>query len=140
MDSFRWDLLRDPEGGELCVFTRDEVPAYKLYELVVDSADPAAIAEWWHGVLGGQLGGNEEKGWAWLDEVPGLPFENVVFVRVPEPKTVKNRVHWDVDTADVQQLVDHGATVLREPDGVVSWHVLADPEGNEFCAFVRQDG
>jgi glyoxalase superfamily protein len=140
MDSFRWDILRDPEGGELCVFTREEVPAYKLYEIVVDSADPAAIAQWWHGVLGGQLGGNEEKGWAWLDEVPGLPFENLVFVRVPEPKTVKNRVHWDVDVDDVQALLDHGATVLRAPDDVVSWHVLADPEGNEFCAFVRKDG
>ncbi len=139
-ESFRWDVLRDPEGGEVCVFTRDDVPDYRLYEIVVDSADPAAIAHWWHGVLGGQLGGNAEKGWAWLDEVPGLPFENVVFVRVPEPKTVKNRVHWDVDTADVQLLLDHGATVLRESDDQIGWTVMADPEGNEFCAFVLEDG
>ena len=59
---------------------------------------------------------------------------------VPEPKTVKNRIHWDVDVDDVQRLLDHGATVLRGADDVVSWHVLADPEGNEFCAFVRKDG
>ena len=131
MDSFRWDLLRDPEGGELCVFTRDEVPAYKLYELVVDSADPAAIAEWWHGVLGGQLGGNEEKGWAWLDEVPGLPFENVVFVRVPEPKTVKNRIHWDV-VGEAAAFEAAGAIRLWE---MPRWTVMADPEGNEFCVF-----
>ncbi len=136
-ESFRWDILRDPEGGELCVFTRDEVPSYKLYEVVVDSADPAAIAAWWQAVLGGNLGGNEEMGWAWLDELPQVPVENIVFARVPEPKTAKNRVHWDVDVADVQALVDHGATVLREADDVVSWHILADPEGNEFCAFVR---
>ncbi len=135
-ESFKWDTVHDPEGGELCVFTRDEVPDYRLYEIVVDSADPAAIAEWWHGVLGGNLGGNEEMGWAWLDELPSVPFENIVFARVPEPKTVKNRVHWDVDVDDVQALLDHGATVLREPDDEVSWHVLADPEGNEFCAFV----
>ena len=64
-----------------------------------------------------------------------MPFE-MVFGAVPEPKTVKNRIHWDVETADVQQLLDHGARLLRAPDDVVSWHVLADPEGNEFCAFV----
>jgi hypothetical protein len=134
-ESFRWDIVRDPEGGELCVFTRDEVPSYKLYEIVVDSADPSAIAEWWHGVLGGELGGNQEKGWAWLDQLPLVPFENLVFVQVPEPKTAKNRIHLDVEVDDVQRLLDHGATVLRGPDDVISWHVLADPEGNEFCAF-----
>ena len=139
-ESFRWDVLRDPEGGELCVFTREEVPSYKLYEVVVDSTDPSAVAQWWHGVLGGELGGNEEKGWAWLDQLPGVPFENIVFVRVPEPKTGKNRIHLDVEVDDVQPLLDHGATVLREPDDDISWHVLADPEGNEFCAFARTDG
>jgi hypothetical protein len=139
-ESFRWDVLRDPEGGELCVFTRDEVPPYKLYEIVIDSADPAAVAGWWHEVLGGELGGDEEKGWAWLDQVPLVPFENFVFVTVPEPRTAKNRIHWDVDVDDVRRLLDHGATLLRAPDDDISWHVLADPEGNEFCAFVRKDG
>ena len=136
LESFRWDVLRDPEGGELCVFTRDEVPSYKLYELVIDSADPFAVAGWWQGVLGGELGGDQDKGWAWLDQVPLLPFESLVFVTVPEPKTVKNRIHWDVDVDDVQRLLDHGATLLRGPDDDISWHVLADPEGNEFCAFM----
>ena len=51
---------------------------------------------------------------------------------VPEPKTVKNRVHWDVLTPSVAALVEAGATVLSEQPG---WTVLADPEGNEFCAF-----
>ena len=55
---------------------------------------------------------------------------------VPEAKTVKNRIHWDVDVADLQPLLDHGATVLREPDDQIRWAVLADPEGNEFCAFL----
>ena len=58
---------------------------------------------------------------------------------MPEPKTVKNRIHWDVEAADVQPLLDRGATVLREPDDVICWHVLADPEGNEFCAFVPRE-
>jgi hypothetical protein len=133
-ESFRWDILRDPEGGELCVFTRDEVPPYKLYEVVVDSADAFAIASWWHGVLGGELGRNQEEGWAWLDQVPMVPFESLVFATVPEPKTVKNRIHWDVETRDVPALLDRGATLLRGPDDEIDWHVLADPEGNEFCA------
>ena len=65
-----------------------------------------------------------------------MPFE-MVFGGVPEPKTVKNRIHWDVDAEDVQLLLDHGATVLREPRRRRSaGHVLADPEGNEFCAFM----
>lgn len=60
-----------------------------------------------------------------------------VFTPVPEPKTVKNRVHWDVllDDATVDDLVAAGATVLRRPDDEIDWTVLADPEGNEFCAF-----
>jgi hypothetical protein len=57
------------------------------------------------------------------------------FVPVPEPKTVKNRVHWDVTAPDVDALVERGARVLRSPDDEINWTVLADPEGNEFCAF-----
>jgi len=133
--SFRWKRVKDPEGGELCVFMREEVPSYRLYELGVDSADPRAIAQWWHGVLGGVLGRDEQEGWSWIEQAPGLPFDSIVFNAVPEPKTVKNRIHWDVDTEDVRLLVDHGATVLRERDDEIGWTVLADPEGNEFCAF-----
>jgi hypothetical protein len=58
---------------------------------------------------------------------------------VPEPTTGKNRGHADVyldgDSAD--PLVALGATVLREPGGDIDRYVLADPEGNEFCAFRR---
>jgi Glyoxalase-like domain len=136
LESFKWKVLRDPEGGELCVFVRDEVPAYRLYELVVDSAEPREIATWWADVLGGRLGERPEEGEAWVEEIPGLPFESIDFVPVPEPKTVKNRIHWDVDTADVELLVGAGASVVRAPDDEISWTVMADPEGNEFCAFV----
>ncbi|WP_395696398.1 VOC family protein [Nocardioides sp.] len=137
LTSFRWDVLRDPEGGELCVFPREQVPDERLYEIVVDSVDPAAQARWWAEAIGGRWEHDEEHGWAWVEEIPGAPFECLVFVPVPEPKTVKNRIHWDVDTADVGLLVEHGATVLREPDDDISWTVLADPEGNELCAFVQ---
>jgi hypothetical protein len=70
--------------------------------------------------------------------VSGLPFEVWKFVPVPEPKTVKNRMHWDVVCPDVAELVVRGATVLRVPDDEINWHVLGDPEGNEFCAFAPE--
>ena len=54
---------------------------------------------------------------------------------MPEPKTVKNRIHWDVDDRRRPAAHDHGARVLRAPDDEIGWTVLADPEGNEFCAF-----
>lgn len=133
LESFTWGVVRDPEGGELCVFEREEVPEQRLYELVVDAHDSRAQAAWWADVLGGRLeaDGNGES----VEAIPGAPFEYLVFEPVPEPKTVKNRIHFDVDTLDVALLTERGATVLREPDDEIGWTVLADPEGNEFCAF-----
>jgi hypothetical protein len=136
LTSFRWQVLRDPEGGELCVFEREEVPEDRLYEIVVDAAEPGAQAAWWAEVLGGRVEEDAADGSAAVLDVPGAPFECVVYQPVPEPKTVKNRIHWDVTTADVGRLVERGATVLRGAGGDIRWTVLADPWGNEFCAFV----
>ena len=125
-----WTVMTDPEGNEFCLFNDPDAPT----ALVVDSADPVTDASWWAEVLGGRLmeapGGLRR----WV-EVPGLPFDVLKFVGVEEPKTVKNRVHWDVASDAVAGLLAHGATLLRAPDGVIAWHVLADPAGNEFCVF-----
>ncbi len=131
-----WTVMLDPEGGEFCAFVRepDKLPAYRLYELGVDCADPQRVAQWWAEVFGAQLGGSEEKGWWWIEEVPGAPFEAWSFAQVPEPKTVKNRIHWDV-VGKVDDLVAAGAAVLAEPTPDSGWTVMADPEGNEFCVF-----
>jgi hypothetical protein len=137
-DSFPWVVMRDPEGGELCTFAPREGKPLGPYELVVDTnSDPVEIAGWWGRVLGCESGFDTDGGFAWVEGIPGCPFECVVFGPVPEPKTVKNRIHLDVSTSDVGALVAAGATVLREPDDEVEWHVLADPDGNEFCAFTR---
>lgn len=136
LESFAWKIVRDPEGGELCVFERNEVPDYRLYEIVVDSAEPERIATWWADVLGGSVGHEDGTPWWWVEQVPAMPFESLVFPPVPEPKIVKNRVHWDV-WADPQLLVGDGASVVRERDDEIGWTVLADPEGNEFCAFAE---
>ena len=129
-----WTVMTDPDGQEFCAFVRDEAPEYRLYELVIDCAEPEPLARWWASVLGGELGSDEHGDW-WLAKAPGVPFEYLVFGRVPEPKTTKNRVHWDVGVADPQLLIDAGATLLRPRGDDLSWHVLADPAGNEFCAW-----
>lgn len=136
---FPWTVFADPEGNEFCVFVVDNPGELRLKDVVVDASDPEAIALWWQSVWGGDLGSKEENDWYWIDNIPGAPVESFDFVPVPEPKTVKNRVHWDVTLADgtVNDLVAAGATVLREPDDEIRWTVMADPEGNEFCVFAQ---
>jgi hypothetical protein len=66
--------------------------------------------------------------------------QGLLFLRVPEGKAVKNRLHLDLRPADgtdqaaeLERLLDLGATPVDIGQGDVTWHVLADPEGNEFC-------
>ena len=134
---FHWTTLLDPEGGEFCVFTYDEPPVKKFKSLVIDSVDHVAISDWWAEVIGGDLT-HDESGYSPLEEIPGLPTEGFDFVPVPEPKSVKNRIHWDVtllEGATVDDLVALGATVLDPAGESHVWTVMADPEGNEFCVF-----
>ena len=137
-ESFRWTLMADPEGGEFCAFVREGEISQRLYEIGIDTADSAEashrIAAWWAEVLGAHLV-DDERGYSYVDRVPGAPYDSLDFAPVPEPKTVKNRVHLDVTTADVDDLVAAGATVLRAQDDEIGWAVMADPDGNEFCAF-----
>ena len=132
--SFRWVVMADPEGGEFCFFERTDVPSYRLYELVVDTADHEAISSWWADVLGA-VRHRSERGFSYLDAIPGVPFEALCFVPVPEPKMVKNRIHIDVLADDLDALLDAGATLVRGRDDEIGWDVLADPDGNEFCRF-----
>lgn len=133
-DSFPWVVMADLEGGEFCVFLRDDVSDYRLYEVVIDCRDDAASSAWWAEVVGGRRVINE-RGFSYLDDIPGVPFDSLVFVPVPEPKTVKNRIHLDVTAPGVDPLVEHGASLLRPQDDEIGWDVMADPEGNEFCVF-----
>ena len=134
-DFEHWTVYAAPDGQEFCAFVRPEPPVRRLKDVVVDSQDPEPIARWWTEIFGGVLGSSPDHPWWWVDEVPGAPFDSIDFVEVPEPKTAKNRVHWDVQVADPQLLVDAGARLLRPKGGDLGWHVMADPDGNEFCAF-----
>ena len=117
--------------------------AVRITEIVVDCADPAALAEFWCGVLGYSVVDG-----AWADEVEIRPpdtdastsvIPSLLFIRVPEPKAAKNRLHLDVNTTDadiateLERLLALGATQVDVGQGDVHWQVLADPEGNEFC-------
>ncbi len=138
-ESFGWTVLADPEGGELCVFVREGQISQRLYEIGIDTADSPEsshrIAAWWADVLGARVS-DEESGYSYVDQIPGAPFDSLDFCPVPEPKTVKNRIHLDVVTDSIEALVEAGATVLRAEDDEIGWTVMADPDGNEFCAFL----
>ena len=136
-----WRVLADQDGLQLCAFGPREGEPVGAFELVVDAANPVEIASWWGARLGVPVR-DEGKPWVWLEDVPGFPYRYWVFNPVPEPKTVKNRVHWDVVLRDasVADLVAAGATVLRAEDDELMWTVMADPEGNEFCAFLPARG
>jgi hypothetical protein len=110
--------------------------ASRWYTVVVDASDPARLARWWAEVLDYRILFEEP------DEVVIGRDENtypgLVFVPVPEAKTVKNRLHIDLNPddqdAEVERLVDMGARRVDVGQGEkATWVVLADPEGNEFC-------
>jgi len=118
----------------------------RFNELIVDSHDPRALAEFWCEVLGYTIT-DEEDGL--VEIAPREPTVEallqgpvpppIVFVPVPESKTVKNRIHIDVSPIDrsqaeeVDRLIALGARHVDIGQGDVHWVVMADPEGNEFC-------
>ncbi|MEU6576060.1 VOC family protein [Streptomyces sp. NPDC046805] len=148
-------------------------PAPLRWKLVIDAADPHALADFWAAALHyvpednsalverllkiGALPGEATVEYhgrpAFRDLIavrhPDDPYDEdrgtglgrrLLFQRVPEAKTVKNRLHLDVHAGDgrradeVERLEGLGARALRqvtEPAG--EWVVMADPEGNEFC-------
>jgi len=138
-DSQPWTVMADPEGGELCAFVRppDQLPRYRVYELGVDAVDAEQIAAWWAERFGVEVQRQAGEDFVWLDDVPGMPWA-MVFQDVPEPKRVKNRIHWDV-VGSTAEVLAAGARLVRARDDEISWDQLADPEGNEFCVFAPED-
>jgi hypothetical protein len=139
------------------------------WSLTIDCARPATLAAFWKVALGYVEAAPPQGFGSWPDlfrhfEVPESEWDDaayladpdgvgpsISFMKVPESKLVKNRVHLDVNvgggrhepqdarwsrvTAAVTRLTDAGATVIAvdPPDGVPDHMVMADPEGNEFC-------
>lgn len=109
----------------------------KIRHITVDCADAYALATFWSRVLDLPLHDDDHPG----DPEALIEGAGLLFVTVPEPKTVKNRVHLDLQPEDrtrdeeVERVLALGATLVadrRREDGT-GWALLADPEGNEFC-------
>jgi catechol 2,3-dioxygenase-like lactoylglutathione lyase family enzyme len=122
----------------------------RWYTVVVDCADPARQARWWAQVLGWEIAYDAvdevvlvpPHALTGLDQIPlAERGQGLVFVPVPEGKTVKNRLHLDLapgpdddQAAEVGRLISMGARRIDvgQPQDA-TFVVLADPEGNEFC-------
>ncbi|SRR5579875_1058319 len=114
----------------------------KLACVVIDAQDPAALARFWGEVLGWVVVDQDATGVSLA--APGARMPTLDILRVPEAKAGKNRLHLDLradgstTAAELERLLALGARrvdVGQGPD--VTWVVLADPEGNEFCLLQR---
>lgn len=112
----------------------------RIENVSIDSTSPAETAQFWAEVLGWRIVEDDD------DEVALQPpadsplfgkVPDILFLRVPEDKAVKNRLHLDLrpddQSAEVARLEALGATRVDIGQGEVTWVVMADPEGNEFC-------
>jgi predicted enzyme related to lactoylglutathione lyase len=109
--------------------------ACRFTELIIDANDPPALADFWAQVLDYRISDTSDE---WV-QIEGRQPPTILFAKVLERKTVKNRVHIDVNATDrsqeeeVERIVGLGARHADVGQKDVSWVVLADPEGNEFC-------
>jgi predicted enzyme related to lactoylglutathione lyase len=107
--------------------------------LCIDAEDPATVASFWQSALGWRRTFEKEDEVV-LEPPAGSPEDGVapdlLFLKVPEGKAVKNRLHLDLrpedQAAEVARLEALGARRVSVGQGEVSWVVMADPEGNEF--------
>jgi hypothetical protein len=122
----------------------------RMTETVIDSSDPAGLADFWCNVLGYvvlhagddyvEIGPAKLPDAELLEAIRSAPVAPaLLFVPVPEAKSVKNRLHLDLTPIDgsqadeVARLEALGARRVDIGQGQTKWVVLADPEGNEFC-------
>ena len=118
--------------------------ALSLQCITVDAHNPKALAEFWAEVLGWTVGEDgDDIGW-WIERELGDPkntgFPDILFLKVPDSKVVKNRLHLDLrpddQDAEVARLEKLGAKKIdigQSTDPDTTWVVMADIEGNEFC-------
>ena len=105
-----------------------------IKSVTFDAGDALALARFWAAALGTDVDDESTSDKAFV-EAAGWGGPNMWFQRVPEPKTAKNRLHFDLRApdgveAEVARLVALGATVVTRGDDLT---VMRDPEGNEFC-------
>lgn len=114
----------------------------RLAVIAIDAVRPRVVAEFWCAVLGWQV--VEEDGDVISIAPPDGSWPTIDVVAVPEGKMVKNRLHFDLradgvtTSEELERLLSLGARRTDVGQGAdVSWVVLSDPEGNEFCLLSR---
>jgi hypothetical protein len=117
--------------------------ANRITAWCIDCEDPDGLAEFWCAVLDWVVTDRDDDGVA-IKPSPDAGWA-IDFLRVHDgPKQAKNRVHLDVNATDrdqaaeLERLLTLGARPVDIGQGDVTWHVLADPEGNEFCLLRRR--
>ena len=137
------DLLGLPRRGplprpDLSTIGGDAM-TLRMTEVVIDCGDHGAVVDFWAAAMGYE---RREVNEQYVALVPPAPAElgrpPMLFQKVPEPKVAKNRVHLDlhgdVMADEVARLAGLGATTIAERSlGTLTWTVMADPAGNEFC-------
>lgn len=107
--------------------------------VTIDCSDAYTLATFWAAVLDSKVSDDDQPGDP--EALVATAGGGLLFIQVPEKKSVKNRVHLDLQPQDrsrdeeVERLLALGATLVddhRKPDGT-GWALMADPEGNEFC-------
>jgi predicted enzyme related to lactoylglutathione lyase len=132
-----WTVMADPEGNEFCVLDSLYQETGAIATVVVDCADPRAMARFWGEAMDWTLLKETDDN-AVLRSAKGVgPY--LQFLRTPDVKTGWNRVHLDLRPypgddveAEAARLRSLGAAAIDLGDAV-GWKVMADPEGNEFC-------
>ena len=109
-----------------------------LQNITFDAADPPELAAFWANVLDREISSGANEFVAIIDGAPAEGRPNWLFLKVPEGKAAKNRMHVDLDCADLAaeraRLEALGASFVHEKDEWgVHWMTFTDPEGNEFC-------
>ena len=112
-------------------------------EVCIDVVDPAPVASFWCAFLGYRTTDPTDGGWVHL-EPPNDSTPVINLQRVPESKTIKNRLHFDLFVHDpepwVASAVALGATQVRLHDAADDWfQVMQDPAGNEFCIYLERN-
>ncbi len=117
----------------------------RWWTVVIDATDVRLLANFWKQVLAYQVVYESDNEMVIARDEHTYP--GIIFVTVPEAKSVKNRLHIDLNPDDQQAEVDRliglgarkvevGQSAAAEP---VPWVVLADPEGNEFCVLTARE-
>jgi hypothetical protein len=114
----------------------------RIAAISVDAIEPRRVADFWCAVLGWEILEADDEGVSIGPGDGSLPTIDVL--PVPEPKAVKNRLHLDLradgttHNEELRRLLDLGARRVEVGQGPeVTWIVLSDPEGNEFCLLLR---